>query len=184
MDSPVQSGKNAGTIRLFLNGQVGKREARLASLFSQLPPPRYILEIGSGRTPGTPFYFTDTPIVAVDSDAEALRAAHRATQHPCFYSVQADAANLPLPIPLKQFDLIVVRHPDLDKTPDRWGVIFQHILGGVCGILVTTTYSALEMDMLRGWLSTWDAYPIRYQHLTATALDGSDRFVIVSQQRR
>ncbi|HVO42688.1 MAG TPA: hypothetical protein VMT34_08700 [Aggregatilineales bacterium] len=154
--------------------------ARLASLFDQLPPPRTILEIGPGCWPATPVHFPTTPIAAVDWDGEALQAARRRISHPCFYPVQADAADLPL---RRIFDLVVVRHPDLDRHPDRWARVFARIPGALCGILVVTTYSAHEMEIIRPWLRPLVAYPVRYDRLSLVTLDGADRCVVVSQKR-
>jgi hypothetical protein len=153
-----------------------KTQTRLRTLFDQLPTPNLILEIGSGRDPGSLFYYPDVPTCAVDLDAVALQSARKTNPHSCFFPIAGDAARLPL---RADFDLILVRHPDVDKWPDRWVGVWAALATRRYGILIVTTYGVHEMTTIRSSLGRYANFPLRYERLAAVPLSGADRYVWV-----
>ena len=115
---------------------------------------------------------------ALDVDLAALRQARR--QYPTLNLVQADSARLPF---RRRFDLIVARHPDLDRYRTAWQDTFRGITGWLhdSGLAVVTAYSAPEIDLARGWLESGHLVPVplAVDQLIPPGLAGRDRLMVV-----
>jgi SAM-dependent methyltransferase len=163
--------------------------ARLASILRQLPRPRRVLEVGCGACPGLVRVASGTTpglmAVALDADLAALRQARR--QYPGLGLVQADSTRLPLRRQFDLFDLIVARHPDLDRSRDGWQRTLQDMPGWLSdsGLVVVTAYSAPEIDLACGWLVSGGLAPVllAIDQLIPPGLSGRDRFVVVCRKR-
>jgi SAM-dependent methyltransferase len=164
---------------------MGDDTARLVSILRQLPRPRRALEVGCGACPGLAVIAASGLMaVALDLDLAALRRAWR--QHPGLRLVQADSARLPFRRRFDLFDLIMVRHPDLDRSREGWQRTFQDMPGWLSdsGLMVVSAYSAPEIDLARGWLATGGLVPVplTVDHLIPPGLSGRDRFVVVCRK--
>lgn len=134
------------------------------------------------------FYF------GVDLDHGALRRAGRTLQsnlYPSdnhneaisqcrFHLIQADIIYLPLRVRL---DLILVRHPDVDRHRCDWERVFTgvaHLLT-TPGTLIVTTYSIPELELISRWLAETGLIrmPLDTGQLAEPDLVGRDGFVIV-----
>src|SRR5258708_18445260 len=103
-----------------VNDFVSPDNGRLNSILAQLPIPRRVLELGCGNRPvvAAPNAFH----VAIDQDGYALQTAMQSVvqtvQTPFagrILLVQAAIEDLPFSA---RFDLILTRHPDVDRHPD------------------------------------------------------------------
>jgi hypothetical protein len=116
--------------------------------------------------------------VGLDIDLAALRRARR--QYPAVNLVQADSARLPF---RDRFDLILARHPDLDRYRNAWQRAFRGITSWLSdsGLLLVTAYSAPEIDLMRGWLMGNNLVPVPLvvDQLIPPGLSGRDRFAVV-----
>jgi hypothetical protein len=161
--------------------------ARLSSALNQLPQSARVLEIGCGDCNGVPLAsIAGALYIGVDIDLAALhRAIHcqPAINQTALHFIQADIAHLPL---RAQFDLILVRHPDIDKQRRAWECILAGIapLLASTGTLLVTTYSVAEMETIDGWLAATGLIrlPLDAARLADTDLIGRDRFVIAYQR--
>jgi SAM-dependent methyltransferase len=163
--------------------------ARLASILRQLPRPRRVLEVGCGACPGlavvaAPGTKPGMLALALDCDLAALRRARR--HYPTLNLVQADSARLPFRQRFGLFDLIVARHPDLDRSRAAWQDTFQDIRHWLSdsGMVVVTAYSAPELDLARGWLASGGLVPVplAVDQLNPPGLSGRDRFALVCRK--
>jgi SAM-dependent methyltransferase len=147
-----------------------------------------VLEIGCGDCDGVPLAsIAGALYVGVDIDLAALhmailrRAIHcqSTINQTALHFIQADIAHLPL---RAHFDLILVRHPDVDRHRAAWERAFRGIVPLLtrAGILIVTTYSVAETETIRGWLGTTGLIhlPLDTGRLAETDLIGRDRFVI------
>lgn len=150
---------------------------RLASLLRQLPTPRLIYDLGCGGLDDAFIYRALWPaaqIVGLDRDRDALRRAQR--RDPSLPLVEAELTALPL---LPRADLILIRHPDVDRHPDEWAHLFASLpalLLSDANVLITT-YTAPEFDRVRRWLADrLLPLSINAATLEAVGLDGRDRY--------
>lgn len=60
--------------------------------------------------------------------------------------IQADGLRLPFNC---EFGLILIRHPDVAKYPERWKAIFENLSPYLNGALLITTYTIDEADFVR-----------------------------------
>ncbi|HLY28335.1 MAG TPA: class I SAM-dependent methyltransferase [Aggregatilineales bacterium] len=153
--------------------------ARLRSILARLPTPRLALEIGCGGRPGSDAS-TGESWIDFDLDLSALRSARR--RFPSNRYLQANGCWLPF---ATHFDLILIRHPDLEQYPDSWQAILESVpaILNPSGSLVVTVYSFSELEHIRRWLKYG---PLRCElpperELDAPGLAGRDRFVIYGQ---
>jgi hypothetical protein len=138
--------------------------------------PNGILELGCGAFREAPLYsvvFGTVQIIGIDR--------YLPYAIPDALCIQADAAQLPFS---RRFDLIVIRHPDVDRHPDAWFAAItltpDHLNDG--GLLLITTYSAGEAIQARDWLKTTPLIPVtpnpmNEPDIPAPNLSGRDRFV-------
>ena len=112
--------------------------------------------------------------VGVDIDLAALRT------RPVANLLQADITHLPL---RKHFDLVLVRHPDIDKHPRDWRMALTGVPGWLApqGCLLLTTYNAAEMDLMRGWLLNSPLKPsvLPESRLAPVGVAGRDRYALM-----
>lgn len=136
-------------------------DARLHGLLSQLPTPRYVVDLGCGAAQDVHVYRAVWPsacIVGLDHARIATvgrRAAsgQRARRDGPFHLVIGDAAQPPL---APWFEAILVRHPDLDRLPESWARALHgaaHLLRAG-GALLVTTYSLAEVERIARWLDS------------------------------
>jgi SAM-dependent methyltransferase len=117
--------------------------------------------------------YPDALIIGLDYDFRALRTAQG-------IRILGDIQHIPFAG--GQFDLILIRHPDVHRHPSSW----QHALSAsedalrIGGRLVITVYSAAEYALIQKWrppILTECAVPIAA--LTAPDGVGRDRFVLL-----
>ena len=155
---------------------------RLASILAQLDGPRKVLELGCGAFAGALKIYSrgsEMFLLGMDRDPQRLSQAH--PQVPDAWFLQADITSLPLSLTYR-FDLVVVRHPDIDRDPGEWRSSLAAAPGflATSGWLVVTTYSAAELEQIRGWLSLTELrnFPLDTHRLAAPGLQGRDAFVM------
>ncbi|MHB8627946.1 MAG: class I SAM-dependent methyltransferase [Aggregatilineales bacterium] len=151
---------------------------RFAGVLRLLPAPAVplVLDLGCGtarcalaiqeRWPGV-------GIVGLDRDRAALK--HRPN---VVAPVQADLCAMP--VPMSRFGLIVIRHPDVHRAPERWQAAIRAAPQLLCvgGLLLVTCYSLSELDQIRRWLADSRtelpsaAQPFAFTHKSLTSPDG------------
>jgi hypothetical protein len=153
-------------------------EARLTSLLRQLivPDCPLILDAGCADGRGFPIYravYSTARIVGVDWEIASLRAA------PHGYTIQADLNRLPF---RGGFDLVLARHPDLDRHRSGWARFLRQAPLNDGGLLVVSTYALPEIEQARDWLlndESLEPVSLAIEHLAPPGLAGRDRFVLV-----
>lgn len=148
--------------------------SRFASILNQLPIPIYpprSLSVGCGAFLEYDDLCTFRPDwlhLGVDQDRIMLRKR--------LPVIVAEAPHFPFDC---LFSLVIVRHPDLDKTPENWQIIFDHLPSLITrgGFLLITTYTYAEYQTVIDNLP-WPAYPLDLVTLTPPDLVGSDRYVL------
>jgi hypothetical protein len=119
-------------------------------------------------------------VISLDVDTQALRRARKLSS--ANYLLQADISKLPL---RHQFDLVLVRHPDLDLHERDWQIALSAAakLLTYRGILLITTYSVHEVETLRRWLYRQPLiqFPLEQDRLIPPDIDGQDRFILAYQ---
>jgi SAM-dependent methyltransferase len=172
--------------------------ARLRSILKQVPQPKRVLELGCGDCCEVPLVSNPGAFyIGLDLDHGALRRAggilqanlypsdnHNEAISQCrFHLIQADIVYLPF---RTQFDLILVRHPDVDRHRGDWELIFTGIahLLTESGTLILTTYSVPELELISTWLAETGSIcmPLDTGQLAEPDLVGRDRFVSVHQK--
>jgi hypothetical protein len=157
-------------------------ESRLVSLLRQLilPDRPLILDAGCADGHDFPIYckaYNSARIVGVDWDAATLhRAPHNARQV-CL--VQADINCLPCG---GGFDLVLARHPDLDRHRSGWAQFLSQVPLNDSGLLVISAYALSEIEQARNWLLKHDLLEpiaLAVENLAPPGLTGRDRFVLV-----
>jgi SAM-dependent methyltransferase len=96
-------------------------------------------------------------------------------------TLAADAARLPLAAHVR-FDLIVVRHPDVARLPDRWRAVCAALPGRLTrqGVVLITTYTPDEQAWMQTALRRHGLLPQPVSpDLAPVDLAGHDRFVRV-----
>ncbi len=151
---------------------------------------RTILDIGCGQGHECRELldvFQAATLIAVETDEDAVRQAQtvlsdlraRATV------IHGDAAALSTLAP-GTYDLIVIRHPDVDRQPGKWNAIFKAAVEQVRarGFAIVTTYTlpeaafvnesleVLRLKMLPG--SPYSALPV--------AMTGIDRYILIYEK--
>jgi hypothetical protein len=118
--------------------------------------------------------FPDALIVGVDVDAAALVYASRTHPDVRRWLLQAELCRPPLHTP---FDLILIRHPDVDRRATQWEravpVITRHL--APTGVLLLTTYAAAEMAVMTQWLTHLETIPLDVAVLAPVSLHGRDK---------
>lgn len=151
---------------------------RFRSLLRQIPRAHSLLDLGCADGREALIYreiFGGIQIIGVDLDAGLLRKASGHKLHCCLASVAA------LPFPAV-FDLVVVRHPDVDRGRQDWQPFFaaagRLLISG--GILLVTAYHAPEIDQIRQWVRANTCLtPFPLAQLAPPGLDGRDRYALV-----
>ncbi|MEP7286582.1 MAG: class I SAM-dependent methyltransferase [Chloroflexota bacterium] len=153
-------------------------------MLAQCPCPRLALELGCGDRVETASYLArvcpSARLVSLDIDLSALRTASRTSSQPSgSILVQGDITRLPL---RTHFDLIIVRHPDLDRHPADWEQALTATPDWLTtqGILLITLYSIAEVEQVRRWVSPLPFAPMTFAEdlLAAPGLSGRDRFFL------
>ncbi len=165
-------------------------DVRLASLLRQFPSPRRALELGCGDSPALEMVLPESSpvlylMIGVDRDLAPLRRARRQDSarylvQADLHLVQADAARLPFRC---RFDLILVRHPDIDQNHLTWKPTIQKAIDWLAesGLFLITTYSVSEIESAGRWLAEAGRTPIGCdeRRLIPAGLDGRDRYMLV-----
>lgn len=90
------------------------------------------------------------------------------------WQVQADAVHLPFAC---TFGLILIRHPDVNKYPERWKAVLENLPHFLDGILLVTTYTFDELSFVRGCTHLPQTL-ISEQSLSAVPFAGEDKFFV------
>ncbi|MBZ0308017.1 MAG: hypothetical protein K8I82_18260, partial [Anaerolineae bacterium] len=77
------------------------------------------------------------------------------------------------------FGLILIRHPDVNKYPDRWKTIFETLPAYLNGVLLVTTYTLDELCFVKNQLQL-PPVPFAEAPLAPVDLVGRDRYYIGS----
>src|SRR5258708_17080792 len=161
---------------------VSPGSARLSSILAQLPTLRRVLELGCGHRPV--IAARNALHVAVDHDGRALQTAQIpvASVQPevALHLLQADVEHLPF---RARFDLILARHPDVDRSRDSWYHALTHARDYLAenGVLLVTVYSPLEAELVRSWAIPLKQLSLDWRKISAPAFVGDDRFVMCWQ---
>jgi SAM-dependent methyltransferase len=139
-----------------------------------------VLELGCGDCRDLAAYSATFGVavsaIFLDCDLAALHCAR--FSFPDATLLQGDIRRLPLRAP---FDLVVARHPDVDRSPEDWRTALQAASARLAtgGILLMTTYSAPELERISGWLASCNLRPcaVSSARLSPPGLSGRDRFV-------
>jgi hypothetical protein len=112
-------------------------------------------------------------LIGVDLDFVSLRLAAR--HYPNL--VQANIQYLPFSTP---FDLILIRHPNIDKQRYAWQKAIFNLPVTNDGVVVITVYSIAEAEQIRDWFSSlsFSTLTLNTSRLHPPYLDGRDRFVM------
>jgi len=148
--------------------------SRFASILSQLSIPAYprrSLSVGCGaflEYGDLGAFRPDWLHLGLDQDRVVLRKR--------LPVIVAEAPYFPFAC---LFALVIVRHPELDKTPENWRIIFDHLppLIAPGGFLLITTYTYAEYQVVIDYISR-PAYPLDLVALAPPDLVGSDRYVL------
>jgi 16S rRNA G1207 methylase RsmC len=123
---------------------------RLRSILTQLPLPQHILELGCGAFSEASVYrqmFPEAMIVGVDNNESVLEQARHTNRALNIAFALADGTAMPF---AKVFDLILIRHPNIDRHRQSWKQIFidanKYLKPG--GHLVATVYSLPEYEQV------------------------------------
>jgi len=151
--------------------------ARLNSILGQLPLPKTVLELGCGDHAAPLLYYAARPsimLVGVDHDPTTLYASH----DPQIYLVRADIAHLPFNM---RFDLVVARHPDIDRHAVSWQTVITNApaLLSKGGLLLITTYALPEIETVDRWIQSTSLtqFPMMVERLIPPGIQGRDRFI-------
>lgn len=133
---------------------------------------RRVLEVGCGADPAP---LAGKIALGLDIDGAALRAARRAD--PARRLVQADARTLP-GLLHTHFDLVLVRHPDVQRSRAAWTAILPALSGCLVpgGVLLITLYALDEVELVDA-LPMPPRWPLDDAALAPPDLAGRDRFV-------
>ena len=156
---------------------VSPESVRLNSILAQLPVPRRVLELGCGDCPVVAA--PDAFHVAIDQNDVALQTAQIPAAARLFLA-QADIVRLPFKA---RFDLILARHPDVDRHRDSWRLALTHAHEYLAarGVLLVTVYSLPEVDLIESWRIPLTHLFLDVYSLSAPDLIGRDRFVLYWQ---
>ena len=157
--------------------------AALAALTAGMPPPRRILDVGCGTFASADVLRARFPaalVCGLDRDGDVLQFAPP-WPGPAGCVIVADGAWLPF-APTPGFDLILVRHPDVDRRREGWqrvGVALAACLAAE-GRIVVSCYSPHEADVLRAVLLRvgLEMLPLDQKILPPANLAGQDRVVL------
>ena len=150
------------------------RNVRIESILAELPCPQLVLELGCGSDDAAAQYFSRacprTRWIGIDRDVTRLASLPH-------WVVQADIRRLPL---WAQADLVVIRHPDIDRRPVDWQAalaVVPHLLVKG-GLLLITTYSLHEYETIGKWVGKLPFQPRKLEEMSLAAADlvGRDRF--------
>jgi SAM-dependent methyltransferase len=163
--------------------------ARLLSLLRHLPMPRHAIDLGCGAAQDELIYraaWPDALIVGLDSDRlaglgwrQVLRGDER------FFFVRGDAAWPPFS---PCFDVVLIRHPDLNRRTRAWKQALQAAAGLLtkAGVLLITAYSLPEIERARRWLDPETALThiaLDEATLAPVGLSGRDRYALAYRRR-
>lgn len=163
--------------------------ARLVSLLYRLPIPRYAVDLGCGAAQDKLTYramWPEAVIVGLDSDRlaglgwrQGLRGDER------FFFVRGDAAQPPL---APCFNVVLVRHPDLNRRVDGWRQALRAATGllNPDGVLLVTAYSLPESEQVRRWLDPdthLTSLALEPSLLAPVGLSGRDRYALAYRRR-
>src|SRR5438128_731511 len=158
-----------------IDDYVAPGSARLSSILAQLPTPRRVLELGCGHR--SVIAAPNALHVAVDHDGRALQSAQipAAPVQPAvaLHLLQADIEHLPF---RARFDLILARHPDVDRHRESWHFVFAHAHDylDISGVLLVTVYSPLEAELIRSWAIPLKQLYFDWCKISAPAFVGDD----------
>jgi hypothetical protein len=158
--------------------EMPRLRAALAALTADGPPVRRALVVGCGQFASAPVLRSLFPgglLCGIDLDRAVLRiAADRRV-------VVADGAHLPF-APTPGFDLIVVRHPDVDRRPAGWWRVGIALGGWLAagGHVLVSGYIHAEVEILRDSLIRAGLRSVALDQKTLPPVDlvGQDRVLL------
>ena len=128
--------------------------------------------------------FPNSRLTVIDLDEEAIASAGaRLTNHANRLRILAgNAGDLPELAP-GPYDLVIIRHPDIDKHPAGWASALAACVAQlkVGGLLLVTTYSLPEASLINRVL---EASPVVLRTgspytIVPVALKGNDRYILL-----
>lgn len=154
-------------------------DRRFAALLQQLstfqPYATSILDLGCGALPDAACYAAQWPgarLLAVDWDLAALQRIEPSTVG---LRLQADGLHLPF---AGAVEVVVARHPDVDRHREGWRRIFAEVARILTGTVLVTTYTATECDLVRRWMLEASLSPVLVDPTVPLSLSGRDRFAL------
>ncbi len=151
-----------------------------AALQALLPDPgavRWALDAGCGACPPARTLhelFPAAVLLGIDRDPFVLRGK------PFLRLIVGDVARLPLARSVR-FDLILIRHPDVDRHLERWRQASMGLPGWLRpeGRMLVSCYAAHEVETMRAALLAGGARPLDIDvGLPPVDLAGQDRYVL------
>jgi len=134
-----------------------------------------ILDLGCGTVLDATSYAEQWPsarLFAVDWDVAALQMIRPSGLG---LRLQADGRHLPF---AAIFEVIVIRHPDVDRHRERWHKIIKEVARVLRGTILVTTYTGTECDQIRRWMHESGLSPVLVDHTVPLSLSGRDRFAL------
>ena len=157
-----------------------------ATLMALFPPPaavRLVLSVGCGSFPTAgPLrrLFPAAMLVGIDHSLDDLRAGRGRWGVADVRLIGGDAARMPL-AGMARFDLILIRHPDVDRHPERWRQVCRALPRVLSpgGRVLVSCYAAHEMAAIRAGLIAGGAKPLPARlSLAPVDLIGQDRWLV------
>lgn len=151
-----------------------------AALRALLPDPtavRWALDAGCGAFPTARTLeelFPAAVLLGIDRDPFALRGK------PSLRLIVGDVARLPLARSVR-FDLILIRHPDVDRHRQVWQQACLLLPGWLRpgGRVLVSCYAAHEVEAVREMLRAGGALPVTLAgSLPPVDLSGQDRYLL------
>ncbi len=149
--------------------------SRFKAALSALPAPATVLDVGCGACHTRDILhalWQDATLIGVDADPTELpRQPLLQTMILC-----ADVCALPFCDP---FDMVLCRHPDLDRHRTVWAAFFQNVRRWARQTVLVTTYTLPEFEALSKWvgkpLAGWQE--VGMANLPPAGIDGRDAWV-------
>ena len=159
------------------------QSALLALNAAGAPPVSHVLEVGCGSQVSVEALHRVYPAAALYGLDRDWRVVGNGTAVRTFV---ADAARLPLARHI-QFDLILIRHPDVYRSRTGWLAACAVLPGWIRtgGHLLVSCYESAELRQIEQALAGNGAWsvPLPAQRLAPVDLSGRDRFLMAFQTR-
>lgn len=146
-----------------------------------------VLVIGPGTTDPIECItttLTPTRLVLIELDLQAVKWLHQHWSESGIKIVHGDAAALTSLAP-GPYDLVIVRHPNIERFPERWTAVFSAVKLNLRedGLLLLSAYSLAEVSALKTCLAKVGIDLEYSPQLTNQPLDlqGNDHYLLLGR---